>query len=803
MNEWNAAIYRAYLCLGRRNTKWERCKTVFFHICYVVFISCILVSCATPLPPEIESRDQAAGVLVSTTARPWEDIASSLQPNFQVTGTTALQQVAPVTQEVQLATLNALGVNLSAGALVGPFKNPASGSYAGTTPSSVPTPETSSGIPTGAALPTPSSPNASLAIDPMLQYTAANALFQYVQLLNSDLTSSTFSDSYVPYVVRMKLSVIPYRENLHYDLLARVAFFVPPGCHESDKQSDKTKINKCPQDMPLVVPLLVTDDIQRAASSAAAESARQLAVALEILAPYAQGTASANSIKQQLQSISGQNYDSLLTVGRDNDNTLLVRIGAAYQTEMESKRGRKDDAGATRALVGQNYDISTIVLVPKSYFRTRKAGSDAGLTVMVNTDFIDITSGQKLPRRPPNVTIVEFQSALTESITEVPKWSWYTNVWLNSPLDDQYKDASTMIGYVASRDFDDFLTQLCLWKMGEATPGAKAVDFRITKHLTVSEKAQTEQCVNEESSQEAAQWLWTGLSAITPDSSNISSAIDLPLVSKVKIPSQTVTVFDDGKTGMTAQVRTANRVMGEKLIGTLTLIGKQSKEVPPANTAKASSKPTLKEVSFAIPILSKSSSFDQTTGILTFQFPTAAGSGISGVDIASGSMLSIQTEACDYESQYSDVSNCTHLYADPPTLTGAASEGKELTYSAEYVLAPAGSSQPPGFTLTSGAKQIVESNGAGTVVVYFPKWGAEDSAVLTFDGASVTATNAGTLSNGQVTVKGVGAVTLSLLNLIPGVPVTAQAEGKLGGNSTGKTSLVFNVVPMQTGTHTP
>jgi hypothetical protein len=68
----------------------------------------------------------------------------------------------------------------------------------------------------------------------------------------------------------------------------------------------------------------------------------------------------------------------------------------------------------------------------------------------------------------------------------------------------------------------------------------------------------------------------------------------------------------------------------------------------------------------------------------------------------------------------------------------------------------------------------------------------------------VSAVSAGTLANGQITVKKPGgAVTIQLLNLVPGVPVTVQAEGKQGTTSTGKSSVVLNVVSMQAGVKLP
>ena len=773
----------------------------FIAALYVGSATLLLGGCGTTTQAGPESRDQAAGVLLNSSAVTWQDIATNLQPNFQITGTTALQQIAPVTQEVQLSGLNATSVSAVIGALAGP-----TGNATNTTVTAVPNPQAPTGIPTGATLPTAPIPNTSFGIDPMLQYRAALALFQYVQELNSDLTSSTFTEYYVPYVVRLKITVVPYRQNLPYDLFARVSFFTPTNCELSAKTA-RTIIapDACLHDQPIVVPLLVTDDIERAASTAAAESARQLALALQILSPYAQGTASGNSVKQQYQSLSGEDYDSLLTVGRDNDNTLLVRIGAAYQAVGASQKGDDSSRQNTRSLIGQNYDISTIILVPKDYFKNRGSNS-LGLEVLMNSDFLDTYTGKKLPSRSHEQTVEEFDEAIVDA--GLPDWYWYKSVWAPASPKDRYEIANMLIQQVSAGNFAGFVATLCQWKTDTA-PQANA-----SPGVLSPPSLNRQSCVSDDPEAFDAKWLWTRLAAMTPDSAYMSSSVDLPLVKDVVIPKQGVTVYDDGKTGMQVQLATKNRSIGQKLVATLTLTGTKAappaaRATPPAHgiappAAKAKVVAVVMQsvkTSFTISLLSKSSSFDQTTGVLTFQFPSAAQSGVTGIS-DTGNTLEIATQNCDdYENRDSRIVSCSQLHNSQPTPRDADVGEKSLTFNVGYVTAPGASGPVPGIALASGAKQIAESNGTGTVVVYFPKWGTEDSAVLTVDGASVTSATGGTLSNGQVTMKSASSLTLGLINLAPGVPVTVQAEGKQGASSTGKTSLVLDVVSMQAPQH--
>jgi hypothetical protein len=197
-----------------------------------------------------------------------------MQPNFALTGDAALQQIAPVTQARQEQALSAVAASLGLSAFVGPFKAPASGASVATLPSSLPSAQPPAGTPAGGSLPAPIT-NFTPGLDPILKYQAGNALFQFVQLLNSELSSRTIRDKHTPFIARIRVAVLPYQSALPYDVYAYVSFFTGD-THKCDLQA------LC---APIVLPLLVTDDIERATDAAAAETARQLAFALSVNAP--------------------------------------------------------------------------------------------------------------------------------------------------------------------------------------------------------------------------------------------------------------------------------------------------------------------------------------------------------------------------------------------------------------------------------------------------------------------------------------------------------------------------------------
>ena len=738
----------------------------------------LLAGCADQHP--IDSRDQAAGVLLSTTAVPWQQIASTLQPAFALTGDAAAQQIAPVTEEAQFEALRALGVTFGAGASVGPLKAPSSSGSATTSSSSVPNPTTPSGIPAGASLPAAPTIGGPLPIDPMLKYRAADALFQYVELLNADLSSSLLTDKYVPYVVRVKITIIPYRTNIPYDVLARISFF------NSECSLDSTNIdNNCFNILPTVVPLLVTDDVERAANSAASETAKQFSLALSLLAPFAEASGSSNSVSQNLQTLLGQNYDSLLTVGRDTDNTLMARIGASYQAVTNKNWiGQLTGEITTRALVGQNYDIATIVLVPKEYFSDRLLDQPK-LDVVAFTEFKNTYDGTVLPQRSHENSVKLFDSHLTDTVVDIKMKDWYSKYWINLSENKKFEITNRFVSLVQENRFPEFLKQLCKLYNYKVTNGATNSDDPVINPIYFD----VDGCAKQHASVKGAQTLWARMASMLPDTAVKRSTIDLPFLRAVRIPDQIVSILDDGKSGMQGVVRASDPSLGATITATLKLATKD----------KTGNKIT-------VPLVSKSSSFDQTTGLLTFQFPSAAASGISGVDQVGNNIIELTKLDCVLTDAAPNRPSCTSLEVRPgaPVVPGLRPDELKATYS----LAPGAAGPMPGFTFTSSAKQIGEINFGGEVILAFPKWAApaapEDSAVITVDGASIVSASAGNLANGQIVVaKPGGTVALQLTNLVAGVPVTVQAEGRVGGKSTGKTSITLNVVPLAARTTPP
>ena len=185
------------------------------------------------LPPSTPAANQAeAGtVLVSPTmVAPWDDVSAALRPNFALTGDQAATQVLPTTENISEQVLSAFGASLAAG--LPPASSTSTSTTGGTSSGTTSTTDNSSGkaptiantLPAGVALPTGPTASATLGLDPVLKYKAANFLLQQVQLLNEEIDNAASRSCYVPYVVKTKLAVMNYRPRLPYSVHTHIGF---------------------------------------------------------------------------------------------------------------------------------------------------------------------------------------------------------------------------------------------------------------------------------------------------------------------------------------------------------------------------------------------------------------------------------------------------------------------------------------------------------------------------------------------------------------------------------------------------
>lgn len=204
------------------------------------------------------------------------------------------------------------------------------------------------------AAPAPASP---FEVEPQLKYTLATSLIQYVRLTNRFVRDMVHHEGYEAYVVRVQISLMPLSRQAQYDTYVDVAF-LPEG-----PIGPRT---------PKVVPLLSTDSLEGLLQSKTNAEVRDLALQLRALVSGVGGGIDAQRLTQTLDSISGQDLNSLLTVGRASDNVLRVRLGAAAQPS-----GRF-------VMVPRTYNVPVVLLVPKEASGRVEQVAAVSKTVFIN-----------------------------------------------------------------------------------------------------------------------------------------------------------------------------------------------------------------------------------------------------------------------------------------------------------------------------------------------------------------------------------------------------------------------------------
>jgi hypothetical protein len=592
-----------------------------------------------------------------------------------------------------------------------------------------------------------------IGLDPILKYQAALALYQSVQLMNRGVQNAASMGCFAPYLVQLKLAILPYRGDLPYDLHARVSFFrggegssgAPVNLYDlksgpapagSPAQGNCQNSSQLPQ----IVPLLVTDDIERAIKSRAVETARQFGLALSGMYQGVGANLGLNSLNQSLTALSGQDINSRLTVARLSDNTLYVRIGAA------------NEATAGKALIGQTYDVSLLLLVPLGYFDS--TGSEPQIQVVSHTEFRDPTKGSILPNRPGGAIV----SAADQAMQDVLSGDLLA-AWNAAKESTKQKVALELACPIQTAKY---------WPREGLTSCGNDNDLpyhnfeEIIDHETIpSSDGKSPPVSFKTLSEDYRKILWTRLSVLLADSPFKTAFFALHRPPKVYIPSQTALLFDDTKDTTQIQLHNVTGASNGTVTASLLLI-----DVP----AKEKQLQTYQLAAHAI-------SLDPNTQVLTLTFPSLGKWGIANFDLAK-SYLEVKPQPCLINSV------CPEFEVGGPF---------NLRYLA-VESAQAGATAPH-FDFKANASTVVTSAGKAPVTVTISNL-KDDDAVITVDGVEIisAADASGTalqVSNGQVKVSKDTTVTLQMQGVRSGMTIVLTAEGHKDKASTGKKTISF------------
>jgi hypothetical protein len=370
-----------------------------------------LVGCSTnrfliPDSTPAASLSEAGTVLVSPTmVAPWDEVSASLKPAFSLTGDQAVSQVLPTTESISEQVLSAFGASLASGlpTISTTSKTTTGGGDPGTTSTTQSSPGTAptiaSTLPSGASLPAAAGGAATLGLDPVLKYKAANFLLQEVQLLNQEIDNAANRSCYVPYVIKLKLAVMNFRPRLPYSVHVHIGFLyngalpsdsrdivgspVPPS--PSPELAPQCKVSNTGDINRAVIPMLVADDVQTALRARAAEAATQLAFGLSAFVHGAGVAANAGALQQSLTAITNHDLTSTLTIGRESESSLYALITPNNQASNQP------------SLVSQTYDVAVLLPIPRFYFGGVVDPQSPTISVTTYSEYRDATTGAILP----------------------------------------------------------------------------------------------------------------------------------------------------------------------------------------------------------------------------------------------------------------------------------------------------------------------------------------------------------------------------------------------------------------------
>ena len=147
---------------------------------------------------------------------------------------------------------------------------------------------------------------------------------------------------------------------------------------------------------PIVIPLLVTDQVEAALASRRADHLQQLALALSAAYAGIGGSVDIESVRSAMRASLGREFNSLFTVGRLSDNSLRVRIGARQASGLRGQSAQDGAYGDTSfEMLPQTHNVSLLVLVKEEYVRD----THADISMLSESEFVHVLTGKRVRPR--------------------------------------------------------------------------------------------------------------------------------------------------------------------------------------------------------------------------------------------------------------------------------------------------------------------------------------------------------------------------------------------------------------------
>lgn len=475
----------------------------------MLFLSVTVTGC-----PYLGWVDEPYGTVnvAVTMVAPWEEYPAGLTANFPLTPQEALSKVIPRTGLLEEKLIDALGFTARVGLPQSSESltrtTTATNEETTTKEERVEKKEPGQIPPAGKA---PGSDKAikdlagvadsdrRLAKDPILEYTAATALYQEVQLLNRYVTDAALRHNMKPYIVRLQIGAVPFKRDQGYDLYTKVGFF----------PKDKGKDGKTYA--AFVLPLLVTDNLEGMLSSRTQDVIRQLSLAVTFMKAGIGGAAGVDRLKEDYQNEVFSEMNSLFTVGRVTNNTIAARFGAV--------REGKD----RYETIPRTHNVTLILMVPQDFPKDKTSSE---VRVVARTTARLAQTGQEIRHQGR----YDRQDTVADLIEDFfPNKKEFDRNKQCTDIEDDKKEApctQALLELVWMNDFDEFHRYL---KADDQSGWYKYIG-RFERDL------------------------WMDIVNSLDKSHYAGVRFQLPNSSKIELPkkSQTIFLVDDGKTATQA-----------------------------------------------------------------------------------------------------------------------------------------------------------------------------------------------------------------------------------------------------------
>ncbi|HRK48057.1 MAG TPA: hypothetical protein PK324_20660, partial [Nocardioides sp.] len=357
-----------------------------------------------PLRPRAEPskftlhQQAGTGHLAVLSVAPWSEVRSDLQAQFKLSPAEALEQVDRTTAVTERKLLDMLKVIARVGTpQTSQSITRTASSSAGASREVTETEEPGEAPEFQPSLPGGRSAEALPGLDSFVEkpptistgahtrYLLANALYQEVRLLSQYVERAAVRRGYHAHVVRMQVSLMPHVRTAPYDAYTTIGFF-PADERARSEPTLASPTALSARQLPVVVPLLVTDDMESALAADSSEVVRQYALALSAMI---QGFAVRSDIERytdELVTTVTRDHNSVYQVARLGENSLRVRMGARLHSS------------GNFFMVPQTHNVTALVLTPNTW------PEEAEVRVEARTEFRHAQSGEPLSARPRGAT---------------------------------------------------------------------------------------------------------------------------------------------------------------------------------------------------------------------------------------------------------------------------------------------------------------------------------------------------------------------------------------------------------------